>query len=134
MCKPYRMMNSILCTYRQLHNPRFCMQLFTQTTLIHQVRTNIAIIRSRVNQNRSKLIIKLIVHLNDKCPMFCMFVVHGCINMRKALPYIPNSLCLLCNVYLRPTTLILQTISPKVFLTLFLTLQLTNALTSMRLL
>jgi len=110
------------------------MQFLTQTTLFHQVRTNIAIIRYRVNQNRNNLITKLTIHLNDRCLVFYLFVVHCYINTRNDLPNIPNSLSLLCTVYLRPTTLILWTISLKVFLTTCLTVQPTSYNTSMLLL
>ena len=93
------------------------MQFLTQTTLIHQVRTNIAIIRSRVNQNINNLITKLTVHLNDRCLMIFMFVIQCCIGMWNTMTNIPNSLRLLYTVYLRPTTLILWKISLKVLLT-----------------
>ena len=107
------------------------MQFPTQTTLIHQFRTNITIIRSKVNQNINNLNTNHIVHLNDRCLVFCMPVVHCCIDTWNTLTNIPNSLCLLCTVYLRLTTLILLTISPKVFLATCPTLQPTSTLTSM---
>ena len=88
------------------------MHFFIQTTLINQVRTNIYIIRSRVNQNRNNLITKLTVYLNDRCMMICLFVIQCCIDMRNAPTNIPNSLCLLFTIYLSPTTLILWEISP----------------------
>lgn len=88
------------------------MQFLTQTILIHLVRNTIAIIRSRVNQNRNKLITKLTVHLNDRFLMVFLFVIQCCINTRNALTNTPNSLCLLHTIYLRPTTLILWIISP----------------------
>ena len=87
------------------------MQFLIQTTIIPQVKTNIAIIRSRVNQNRNNLITKLIIHLNDRFLMVFLFVIQHCINTRNSLTNILNSLCLLRTIYLRLTTLILLTIS-----------------------
>ena len=110
------------------------MQFLTQTTLIHQVRTNIAIIRSRFNQNRNNLITMLTIHLNGRCLVLCLYIVHCCIDMRNDLTNIPNSLCLLCTVYLRPITLILWKIYLKVFITTCPTLQLTSTNISMLLL
>ena len=87
------------------------MQPLIQTTLIHQFRTNIAIIRSKFNQNRNKLITNLTVHLNDRCMVFYLPTVHGYIDTRNTLAYISNSLHLMCTVYLGSTTMILCTIS-----------------------
>ena len=115
------MVNSLLCTCRQLYQPRFCMQFLSQTTLIHEVRINITIVRSMINQNRNNLIIKLTVHLNDRCLMICLPVVHSCIDLRNA---ITNCMCLLSIVDLgSTTTLILPTIPLTMILTTYPTLQ-----------
>jgi len=98
------------------------MHFFIQTTLIHQVMNNITIIRSRFNQNRNNLITNLTVHLDDICMMVCMYVIQHYIDARKALTNIPNSLCLMCTIYLRPITLILQTISPTMIFAISATL------------
>jgi len=90
------------------------MQLLIQTTHIHKVRTNIAIIRFRVDRNRNNLITELIVHLNYRYLMLGLPVVDDFIDTRNTLAYISNSLCLLRTVYLRSTTLMLWTISSKV--------------------
>ena len=127
-------MKSLLCTCSQLHSPRIYMKFLIQTTLIHQFRTNIAIIRLRFNKNRNNLIIELTIHLNDRCLVFCLPIFHCYIDTWNTLANIPNSLCLLCTVYLRPSTLMLWKIYDKLFLTTSPKLQLTNAITCMILL
>jgi len=109
----YPMMNSLLCSYSQLHQPRFYIQFVTQTTLIHQFMTNIAIIISRDNQNRNNLITNLNVHLNDRFLMVYLFVIQCCINTRNDLTNIPNILCILCIIFMRHYTPILGTIPPR---------------------
>ena len=88
------------------------MQFLTQTILIKQVRTNIAIIRARVNQNRNNLIAKLTIHLYDRWLMIYLFFIQWYIKTWNYLKKIPNSMCLLCTIYIRSTNLILQTIYP----------------------
>ena len=128
------MVNSLLCTCSQLHKPRFCMKLLTETTPIRQVRTSISIVRYMVNKSRNNLITNITIHLNDKCLVSCLLVVHGCIDTCNTLTNIPNSLRLLCTIYVRPTTLFLWKISLKVLLSTRPTLQLTSTNTSMSLL
>ena len=77
------------------------------------------------------MITKITIHINDRCLMVCLFVIKCFINMRSALTNIPNNLCVMCTMYLRPTTLILWTISLKVFLNDCPTLQLSSTITSM---
>ena len=93
--RSHPMMNSSLRPYNQLHQPRLCMHLSIQATLIHQVRNDITIIRSKINQNGNKLIMKLTFHLNNGCLMTCLIVIHCCINPRNTLMNISNCLCLL---------------------------------------
>jgi len=129
----YPMMNS-LCTCSQLHELRFCMHFFIQTTPIHHVKANITIIICRVNQNRKNLITKLTIHLNDTCLIVCMYVIQCCIDSRNTLTNIPNILLLLYTIYLSPSTLILWTNSLKVLLTACPTLQSSSTITSILLL
>ena len=106
------------------------MHFFIQTTLIHQARVSITIIRSRFNQNRNNFIKNLILHLDNRCVVVHMPVIQCCIDSRNDLPSIPNYLHLLCIVNMRSTTLILRKIFLKILLTTCPTLQLTPTITS----
>ena len=110
------------------------MHFSIQTTLIHQVRTNITIIRSRVNQNVNKLIKKLTSCLDNSCLVLFLLIIQSCIDMRNDLPNIPNSMRLLLTIDIKPTTLIQQTISLEMFLSTCLTLQPSCTITSIMLL
>ena len=105
------------------------MHFFIQTKLIHQVRINITIIGSRVNQNRNNSITKITVYLDNRFLVIHLPVILCYIDTRNALPNIPNSLYFLCTVDLRHTILILQKISLKMILTTCQTLQLSLTIT-----
>lgn len=103
---PYPMMNSLLSTCSQLYQPRLCMHLFSQATLMSKVRINITIIRLRINQNRSKSTTELMFHLNNGFLVIYVLVIKSSIKLRNAMTNIPNYLCLLNIVELGPTTLV----------------------------
>ena len=88
------------------------MHLYIQTTLIHQVKTNITIIRSKVNQNRNNLITNLTVHLDNKCLVIFFPVIQRFIDPGNTMYNISHYLCLSCTIYMWYTTLMLCTISP----------------------
>lgn len=99
------MINSSLGPCSQLHQPRLCMHFFTKTTLIYEFRNDINIIRSTVNQNRKKLIMKLTFHLNNRCLMLCLPIIHYCINLRNTMTNVSKYMCLLSMVNLRSSTI-----------------------------
>lgn len=111
------MMKSYLVPCSQLHQPRFFMHFFTQTTLIHQARTDITIVISRINQNRNNLTINLTFHIDNRFLMANLTIINYCLNARNTLSNIPNFLCLLNIVYMSPSTLILWKISPMMLST-----------------
>ena len=92
------------------------MHLLTQTTLIHQVRINISIVRYRVNQNRSNLITKLTFHLDNRCQMINLLIIQCCINPRNTISNIPNCFFILKTVNIWSSTLMLCKISPAMIL------------------
>jgi len=99
------------------------MHFFSQTSLIHQVRINITIIRSRVNKNIKNSITELTFHLNNGCLAIHLLVIKCFIYLRNALSNIPNHLCLLSTIDLRPTTLIQWKILPAMILATYPTLK-----------
>lgn len=109
------------------------MHFFIQTTLFHKFRTNIAIIRSRANQNTNNLIKNLTIHLNDRFLMVFFSIIQCCINTINTLTNIPNSVCLLSTIDLQSTTLMFWTISPMMISSTSSTLQgLLNLLLSLK--
>lgn len=130
----YPVMNSLLSTCSQLHQPRLYMHFFSQTILIHQVRINITINRFMVNQNRNNLTTELTFHLNNGCLVICLLVVHSWINLRNATVHIPNWLCLLNTIDLRPSTLVQWKILLAMFFAIDPTLQWSSIITSILLL
>ena len=125
----YPMMNSFLSTCSQLHQPRIYMHFFSQTKHIHQVRINITIIISRVNKNRGNFIINLTIHLNNILLVIFLPIIQCCIDLRNDLSNIPNYLCFMFVVDLRPTTLIRWEILLDMLLAIYPTLQLSFTLT-----
>ena len=123
-------MNSLLSTYNQLHQPRFCMHFFSQATLIHQVNINITIIKSRIIQNRNNSALKLTFHLNNGFLMIFLFVVHNCINSRNFMTNVPNFLHLLSAIDLRLATLVQWTILLAMIFATYPTLQWSPTITS----
>jgi len=83
----------------------------------------ITIFRSKINQNRNNLITKLTIHLNDRCLMVRLPIVHNCVDPRNVMTNIPNYIFLLRTIDMGSTTLILWKIPLIMILATYPTLQ-----------